>query len=89
MICPKCKGAVTPWHWEGIEGYRGIKCSTCGQQWWSPSIVETFHNVITPMIQEGEARVISGNEFPPDAETAEDRSARLSARLAEKHRNRG
>jgi hypothetical protein len=82
MICPKCGGAIKPWHWEGDGGYRGIQCIGCGQQWWSGSLVKTFHDVITPMIISGETRVIASNEFPADAETVEDRTARLIARHA-------
>lgn len=82
MKCPKCEGVIEPWHWEGDGGYRGIKCSTCGLKWWSSSIVRTFHEVINPMVLAGEARVITDNEFPADAETEDYRTARLTAKHA-------
>lgn len=84
MKCPKCGGEVVPWYWMGDGGYKGIQCSACGQNWWAQSLVRKLHEEIDPIVKREEARVLEESSFPEDAETEEERTERVKARLRER-----
>lgn len=64
----------------GEGGYKGFQCSACGQEWWSMSLVRKFHEEIDPIVKREEARILAETAFPADAETKEERTAKVHAR---------